>query len=171
MNFIRPEVAQQLSRWRESLAGGAVAAFGFYWLLTETGARLMLGVVLAAAGALLIFAGIQRARFRQSGMGPGMVQIDEGQLTYFGPYDGGTLSVEDLLRLELDPAGVSGPTWILSHGAGGPLQVPVDAAGADELFDVFATLPGLETETMLMRLQKQPHERVVIWERAKVALH
>ena len=45
------------------------------------------------------------------------------------------------------------------------MLIPVNAAGADALFDAFATLPGLRTERMLSELSEDGRAAVVIWER------
>ena len=44
-------------------------------------------------------------------------------------------------------------------------MIPVNAAGADALFDAFSKLPGLRTERMLSELRAQRGHAVVIWER------
>jgi len=103
MTFIRPEVKARLWHWREALTGGALLALGALWALTEGGVLAALGVALAVTGALLIFAGAQRARFRTDAGAPGLVQVDERQVTYFGPQTGGILSIDALARVDLDP--------------------------------------------------------------------
>lgn len=169
MSFIRPEVAQKLNRWRETLAGLAAAALGFVWFSTAIGPLWLVGTVLMVGGALLAVAGIQRARFRRGGEGPGVVQVIEGQVTYFGPFDGGSVAVDDLVSVELDPAGQVSPAWVVTGTLGEALRIPVDAAGADALFDVFAGLPGLQTEAMLRNLEASPAKRVTVWSRAPAA--
>jgi len=171
MSFIRPSVAQRLNRWRETLAGLAAALLGFTWYSTEFGPLWLLGVVLMVGGALLAIAGVQRARFRRGGDGPGVVQVIEGQVTYFGPEEGGTVALDDLLSVELDPEGGQAARWIIRGRLGEALRIPVDAAGADALFDAFASLPGLQTETMLRKLEDDPHGRVRVWQRDSLALH
>ena len=49
-------------------------------------------------------------------------------------------------------------------------MIPVDAEGADELFDAFAALPGLKTERMLAQLRSRPDLPVLIWERTAPTL-
>jgi hypothetical protein len=171
MSFIRPELARKLNRWRETLAGLAASALGFVWFSTATGALWLVGTVLMVGGALLAVAGIQRARFRRGGNGPGLVQVLEGQVTYFGPFDGGSVAVEDLVSVELDPDGTPSPTWVVRGTLGETLHIPVDAAGAEALFDVFAGLPGLQTEAMLKNLEARPSERVTVWTRGPVLVH
>ena len=171
MSFIRPEAAQWLHRWRETLAGAAAASLGVYWTVTDNGALTIIGTVLTIGGALLVFAGVQRARFRRGAGGAGMVQVDEGQLTYFGPVEGGSAAVSDVMRLDLDPKHGSAGSWIVFHRGGDPLTIPVNATGAEALFDVFASLPGIETGDLLAKLNAEPGQQVVIWERAPKRLH
>jgi hypothetical protein len=95
----------------------------------------------------------------------------EGQVTYFGPFGGGSVSADDLSRIELDPVGGASPSWVVTAGFGDSLRIPVDAAGAEALFDVFAGLPGLDTESMLKSLETPPGRRVTVWERARTLLH
>ena len=65
-----------------------------------------------------------------------------------------------------------GGHWMSASGVAGwrgktqcPVMIPVDAAGADALFDAFAALPGLRTERMLAELADDKTLSVVIWER------
>tara|TARA_R110002049_G_scaffold29972_2_gene102017 strand:+ start:104423 stop:104950 length:528 start_codon:yes stop_codon:yes gene_type:complete len=164
MSFLRPEAQAGLWRWREALVGGALAVLGL-WLVLGPGLLLAFpGYGLMALGAALVWLGAQRARFRGADDGAGAVQVDEGEITYFGPLTGGTVSLRELQRLSLDrqlfPA-----HWRLEPKDAAPLLIPVNAAGSDALFDAFAVLPGLRTERMLFELRKTRHDAVVIWER------
>lgn len=175
MSFIRPEAKAALWRWREVLAAACVACVGGSWIVGPGGLLAWLGwVLLLAAGALLV-AGIQRGRFRGGSGGPGVVTVDEGQIAYFGPLTGGTVAASELERLVLDPT-ARPPHWILSQPGQPDLQIPVNAEGAEALFDVFAALPGLRTEAMLAELGKRSGHPVVIWENratrpAQIRLH
>lgn len=167
MNFIRPEARAELWRWREVLAGGAALALGLWWLLGPGGLLGWVGAAVCILGGALAVVGFQRARFRAGRGGPGLVQVDERQITYFGPLTGGAVAVGDLQRLALDPTG-NPAHWVLDQSGQPALFIPVDAEGAEALFDVFATLPGLRTERMLAELNgKSPHP-VVIWERSSM---
>ena len=57
------------------------------------------------------------------------------------------------------------------HDAGPPLSIPVNAEGAEALFDVFASLPGMATSGMIAELRSRPREPVMIWERDPLRLH
>jgi hypothetical protein len=159
MSFVRPEAQATLWRWREVLVGAGLVALG--GLLTfRIGLIAYAGWILVALGVVLVVSGIQRARFRRGDGGPGIVTLDEGQITYFGPLSGGVIAVREMVELTVDPTGR--PThWLLKDHAT-EVAIPETAEGADKLFDVFATLPGLSTEKMLATLE-QAEVRTVIW--------
>ncbi|GAA6179865.1 hypothetical protein NBRC116594_13030 [Shimia sp. NS0008-38b] len=161
MSFIRPEARAMVAQWREALLGGAVLLIGLWWA-SGFGVMKWLGIGLVAIGAVLIVSGVQRARFRTGQDGPGMVQVDEGEVAYFGPLNGGSVSIRSLSRVVLD--GRSTPAvWALYQPGQAPLHIPVTAAGADALFDAFASLDNIRTEHMLSQLKATPNQPVVIW--------
>jgi hypothetical protein len=92
------------------------------------------------------------------------VDVDEGQITYFSPLTGCAIAVREVTALVLVRAHGQSPHWRLSSEAG-DLYIPVDADGADALFDAFSTLPGLRTERMVSALKDGTREDVVIWQR------
>ena len=170
-DFLRPEAKAQLWRFRDALAGAGVALLGLYWALTRFGILGWIGWGMVALGAIWAVAGLQRALFRQDGDGPGVVQIRERRLAYLGPLDGGVMDVADLARLEIDPTSHPAPSWILTADDGSRLAIPVNAAGADDLFDVFAALPNIRTATVLDVLSRTPDARVTVWQRVSPLLH
>ena len=101
MTLIRPELANALWRAREVIAAAALGLFGL-WLVS------LGGWLLQAVGgmALLLSLGwgwqaFRRMRFAQGGEAPGIVEVDEGQISYFGPVTGGAVSLPDLVELRL----------------------------------------------------------------------
>jgi hypothetical protein len=166
MSFIRPEARAAIWRWREIIIGIAVTTLGLSWVLGPGGLIGWVGWIVIAAGLALIMVGMQRARFRSGSGGPGVVQVDEGQIVYFGPLTGGAVAISDLSRLCLDPT-LKPAHWVLEQPGQPSLSIPVNAAGAETLFDVFATLPGLRTEAMLVALSSKAAHPVVIWQSAK----
>ena len=175
MSFLRPEAKAELWRWREVLGGAAVALFGL-WLVMGPGLLLAVpGYALIAAGIAFVWLGVQRGRFRKSGLGAGAVQVDEGQIAYFGPLTGGVVALREMERLSLE-RGAYPAHWQLEQPGQNAVMIPVDAAGSDALFDAFAALPGLKTERMLAELADDKTLSVVIWERqsmrpARALLH
>ena len=164
MSFIRPEAQAQLWRMREVLAAAAMALLGLYWVTGPRGLLGWVGWVLIAAGLALALIGIRRLRFRQSGRGPGVVQVDEGQIAYFGPLDGGAVALSEVERLILDPT-TKPRHWILEQPGTPPLHIPVNADGAEALFDAFGALPGINTGRVLAELNGKTPMPVVLWEK------
>lgn len=167
MRFLRPEAAEALWRWREVIAGAALGLVGL-WLVAGPGFLLaIVGYPVIAGGLALVWIGVQRLRFRAGRDGPGAVQVDEGQVTYFGPLTGGTVALRELVSLRLE-RNMYPAHWRLDQPGQSPLLIPVNAAGSEALFDAFATLPGIRTERMLSELRTGGVESVVIWHRAPV---
>lgn len=169
MSFLRPEAKDSLWRWREVLAGGAALALGLWWAFGAIGWMINTvgaGLILIAAG--LIVLGLQRGRFRAGSEGPGVVQVVEGRVAYFGPLTGGAVNIADVTRLSLDrrmyPA-----HWVLAQPGSDALTIPITAKGAEALFDAFATLPGLRTEYMLRELNRDTSSEAVIWQKGQNA--
>ncbi|MCC5986280.1 MAG: hypothetical protein JJT95_01270 [Pararhodobacter sp.] len=141
--MIRPEVHAQFSRWREALIGLALVGAGL-WMLTQPALLVRaLGVLVALAGLALAVIGTRRARFAPGGVagGPGVVEIVEGQIVYFAPEGGGFVALDEITMLALS---ADGRRWLIDAADGGQLAVPLDASGAEALFDAFAALPGID---------------------------
>ena len=168
MSFVRPEVRRALWRWREVLAGVGLLALGLWWGFGAIGWMINgLGYVLTAMAGALVVLGLQRGRFRDGADGPGVVQITEGRIGYFGPLDGGLVDLREMTLLRLDRRDTP-PHWGLEQPGQPPLHIPLTAAGADQLFDAFATLPGLRTEHMLRQMQASGPQAVVIWQKPEL---
>ncbi|KIC16476.1 MULTISPECIES: hypothetical protein [unclassified Leisingera] len=165
MSFIRPEARETLWQWREVLAAALMFLLGLKWAYSAAGFTAITGWALVATGLVAAVIGVQRMRFRRGSGGPGVVQVDEGQIAYFGPLNGGAVAASELERLALDHTSKP-PHWLLEQPGQPPLAIPVNAEGYEALFDVFAALPGLKTERMLAELRRRGPHQVVIWERA-----
>jgi len=162
MSFVRPEAVAAIRRWREVISGTGVLCLGLWWMLGTTGLLHWLGYVISAIAAVLIVSGIQRGRFRGDRDGPGVVSVDEGRIAYFGPLTGGAVALGEITRICLDPTGRP-PHWLISQPGQADLAIPLSARGADDLFDAFATLPGIRTERMLALMRRPGDDPVVIW--------
>lgn len=164
-DFIRPELRAALLRWREAVAGGALAAAGAWGVLVAGGLLAWLGGAALILAALLIWTGSQRARMRLVSGGPGTVDVDEGQITYFGPLTGGMMALRDIDAVSLIRAGGQTPHWQLVSQAD-VLHIPLGADGTDALLDAFASLPGLRTERVLAAMKDGAADNVVVWQRS-----
>lgn len=170
MSFVRPEIAAGLSRWREALSGAAVGLVGLWWALTAHGILAWLGWALAAVGGGLIAAGLQRGRFRLGRDGPGIVRVDEGQIAYFGPWNGGIAALSELEEITLDRRSAP-PVWRLRQLGRAELEIPVTAEGAEALFDAFSALPSFDMRAMLAALHAVETRPIVIWKKPSLRLH
>ena len=165
---MNPALLALLRRHREALGAAAVAVLGL-WVAAQGGLILIpLGLVIATLGATLTLNAWRRVRFTQKVQAPGMVELDEGQVGYLSPEMGGFLSLNDLTEIRLMT--VRGTRmWRLKQSDGQALLIPVDAAGAERLFDAFASLPGLDTAALVAALDNPPPESLaearVIWRR------
>ena len=148
--------------------GCAVFLLGAYWA-SGIGLLRWIGLVVALGGVLLVYIGFQRARFDAGHGGPGVVKVDERQIIYFGPLSGGTVDLDDISMLSLDPTSYPA-VWVLAQPQQAEVHIPVNAEDAEDLFDAFATLPGLRTEYMLSQLRSAVHP-VVIWQKHSTRLH
>ena len=165
-----PEMVHGFWRWREAALGAFLAICGMVWAVSQQGVLAAVGTSISIVGALIIFAGIQRTRFRISVTGPGVVQVSEDLVTYYGPKEGGVVSMHSLELVQLDPT-AKPANWVLLESGGQPLSIPTNAEGAEQLFDVFAALDGIKTENMLSKLRAHPTEPVIIWHETQRRLH
>lgn len=154
MTFIRPEIAASLHRWREALAALALAALGL-WVMSWSGyAYLVLGLLLLVTGIGWTILSTRRLRFAQTGDAPGIVHVTEAQIAFLGPRTGGFIGLPDLAELRL--LTLRGRRiWKLRAASGETLHIPVESAGADALFDAFATLPGMDTAALVAALSAE----------------
>lgn len=150
--MIRPEFLALLRRSTELLAALAILAFGL-WLIFLGGYLLTpLGTALAALGLAWAILALRRQRFAQPVDSPGIVEVDEAQIGYMGPNSGGFVAIPDLTEIRL--LTLRGRrVWRLKQSDGQALLIPVDATGAENLFDAFASLPGMNTNTLVAALE------------------
>jgi hypothetical protein len=164
--FLRPEVAALIRRWREPLAALAVAALGL-WIAASPGPIVQgFGWVLVAGGALALLPAIRRARFAASGDAPGVVQVDERRIVYMGPTHGGAVALDELQQLSLRRMEDGRAAWVLVEGQT-LLVIPVEARGAEALFDAFTALPGLSAQAILAARAGTAPGTVRLWSRAQ----
>jgi hypothetical protein len=151
MALIRDEVSDLAWRWREVLVAGGAFALSL-WLAGQGGYLLVpLGLGLAALALGFGLLALRRLRFSQTLGAPGMVEVDEAQISYMGPATGGFVSLSELVELRL--LTLRGRRlWRLKQADGQALLVPVDAAGSEALFDAFGNLPGMDTQALVQAL-------------------
>ncbi len=140
-----------------------VGLVGGYWLILGGYVFTPLGALLIAVAAPWAIAAYRRLRFVQSIASEGLIEVVEGELRFFAPDDGGGrhapmggfLNLPDLAELRLLHLD-SRRFWRMKTVDGQALMVPVDAAGHDALFDVFAALPGMDDAALIHALTHAP---------------
>lgn len=143
--MIRPEARDRLWRWREIAGAVAMLAAGI-WFFSLGGFILQgMGTILALTAAGWLVIAWRRLRFARAISAPGLVEVDEGQIGYFGAGQGlgGYVALRDLTEIRL--LHMHGAQyWRLKQADGQAVLIPVAAAGAAALYDAFATLPGID---------------------------
>lgn len=162
---MRSEARETLWRAREALAGAALLVLALWLGLSAFGLLRWVAGGIGLVGVALVWTGVQRWRFSPEGRGPGMVEVDERRLVYWGPLSGGAMDLDDLSRLEFDPTGKPGH-WVLTSVRGERLAVPANAEGAEGLLDLFSALPGLRAEALVAAVGARGF--VVVWQKANV---
>jgi len=169
MTLLRPEATALLRRWREILAAVGLGLIGL-WFLSLGGyffAPLALLTLGLATGWGLIAR--RRLRFLQPVAAPGMVEIDEGQIGYLGPTFGGYVAVRELVEVRMIV--LHGRRhWRLKQADGQALLIPASATGAEQLFDAFAALPGVDMAAVTAAFTSSA-DTLLVWRRpARAAL-
>lgn len=170
MSFLRPEALASLRRWRGVIAAAALLALGLWWGLTSLGLVKWIGWALSAGSAALLWAAVQRARFRGGSGGLGVVEVDERQIAYLAPVGGGIASLEALTEVAIGPDRAGLPVWRFRSGAE-ILTIPTSAEGTEALFDALTALPGVDIEAAIRASRNRPDDTIVIWARGPVRLH
>ena len=94
----------------------------------------------------------------------GLVDVVEGQITYLGPKEGGTIFIEDITAVSLISHG-SIRCWRFEEHGQAALIIPVSAKGREHLFDTFAQIDGFPLEPMLRQLADETIQTSFVWRR------
>lgn len=168
--MIRPELRRWLSLHAEALAALAVVLAGLWLVLRGGWFFAILGAAVLLVGAALLIGAWRRLPFRRRIDAPGMVEIDEGAVRYYGAAVlGGEMALRDLTEIRLLRLRGHGH-WRLRNLRGEALLIPVDAAGAEAMADAFTTLPGLDmgaVSAALAHVADQPDAVRTVWRRPR----
>ncbi len=174
MSFVRPPVMTHLVKWREAYVVGFLLLFGLWlFLYGATTLNLVaqgLGLVISLVGIIFLYITLQRIRFKRAETAPGMVEVTEREISYFGPLHGKTISLESLRKIELRESEAYAAIWVLHYAAGDPMIVPISAKGSDRLFDAFTGLSGVKMDVLVKAINQVPVHNQIIWERGLTIL-
>ena len=170
MSFIRPEVRSFFKKWREAMIGGVVLMVNIQIAATSGG--LLRGIALAGIllGAALFIEGVRRAKLPEPDGGVGAVDVDERQITYFGPLGGGAISINELRRVKVRTTDIGPITsdffWEFTDQAGQRLTIPGDAENASALFDALTALKGADYQAVIDASGSTEPAEFLVWEKA-----
>ncbi|RMC37465.1 hypothetical protein [Paracoccus alkanivorans] len=166
--MIRPELRIALSRWSEALIAAAVTLAGLWLILRGGWFFALVGALTVLVGVALLIGAWRRLPFRRQVGAPGVVEIDEGAIRYYGATVlGGEIALRDLTEIRLLRLKGRG-YWRLRSSTQEALLVPVDAAGADGLAHAFTALPGLDMGALsaaLSHVAEQGDAVRTVWRR------
>ena len=166
--MFRPEAIARLARWKEPILIGLVLVFALrqFWQAVTLGSWIsgFIGLVLIAIIGSLLYVSYLRARLRRDVTAPGIVEINEQNISYFGPTTGGEVELSNITRIQIStlPSTMGDRNWIIWH-SGGSLVIPVAAQGADQLLEVLTALPGFRYDTTLKAIEADAREIFTIW--------
>lgn len=167
--MIRPELRRWLSRWAETLIAAGVSLAGLWLILRGGWFFALIGALAVLVGVALLIGAWRRMPFRRRISAPGVVEIDEGIVRYYGAAAlGGEIALRDVTEIRLLRLGGRGH-WRLRAASGEALLVPVDAAGADTLAHAFTALPGLDMGALsaaLAHVAEQDDAVRSVWRRS-----
>lgn len=173
--MIRPEVTALMRRYLEAIIGTLAALFGFYLLTRSFILWQGIGLLLIVVGCVIAVTSIRRLSLRSDSVGPGVVEVNERQISYFAPSLGGTISINQLVRISLVSAKGGAWSdemqWLLEGEDGATLSIPNAATGTEKLYDAFSALPGVDYSAIKRALTGKPYDACVIWSKPRKALH
>jgi len=162
----------QIRRYGEPAAYLAVAGLCLAVGARALGGGAWLGIVPLAVGVLAALAALGafwRAAWtaRTARMGPGVVTIQEGRISYFGPDGGAVLALDALMSVEIEttdrgPAG-DDLFWHLADSLGQRVAIPGGAHGAAALLDRLSSLDGFDHAAVLRASTSTGNARFRVW--------
>ena len=169
--MIRPEVQTALLRWREVLIACILAGVGLFVTLTRFGFTAWAGWLMVAVAVPIFVEGVRRARFPKGADGPGYVEVTERQIAYFGPYEGGSISIESIQRVTIQTRTRGSFLWQFDVDGGESLAIPGDAKGVEALQDALGVLPGADIDAATRAQTKGAPDIFLIWQGPSAKLH
>jgi hypothetical protein len=142
--MIRPDLRTWAAQRSEAIVATLILLAGLWLTLRGGWFFAAVGALVLLVGLSLLIGAIRRLPFRRGIAAPGVVEVDEGAVRYYGAAVlGGEIALRDLVEIRLLRLKGRGH-WRLRSATGEALLVPVDAAGSDALAHAFTALPGLD---------------------------
>ena len=169
MSFLRPEIKLWLYKWRECLISLVIAILGL-WIGLHGASKYNLilqfsGYIIAITGICIAIVAHRRLSFSQIPNGLGLVEIKERQIVYLDPTGGLAFSADNIISIEIGVSNTFGPSWRLKTEDQSIINIPLNAFGNEKLFDIFLTLPGVESNHLINAANNPKNSTKKIWEK------
>lgn len=168
--MIRNSLRRQLTDWAEVISAAAALA-GAVWVFRLGGWLFWpIGALSGFAALVWLLTALNRRRLARPVAAPGVIELDEGRLRYFGARVlGGEIALADLSEVRL--MRLSGRLYWRLKSGGEALLIPVEASGAAALTDALGALPGLDLGQLAHALRRAENGHAVqtVWTRPKGA--
>jgi len=170
MSFIRPELRNQIQRWREIIFAAGVVAVGI-WVFSAGGPLFgLIGGIIALAGLGLGIIGWRRLRLNFGEGGLGVVEVDERQISYLLSYGGFSLSISEITAIEIhtNSLGPFSPDlfWVFKSIGQHPQSIPGNAVGAAKIYDVLASFDNVNFDRAIAATKSTEASVFQIWKKA-----
>ncbi len=169
MPIFRADALHTLKRWQEPIVIGVflLATLRVLWLafIWSSWVMALFGIVLASIVGSLFYVALLRIRLRSDESSPGLVEIDERNITYLAPHLGGVVSIDFIRKIDVSPTRSGGRNWVLYSFEGPPVLIPFNAQGADKLIEAFSALHGLGVERISKAVRSNSLVIETIWEK------
>lgn len=169
MSFIRPEIRDELWRWREVILLGLIITISAIMFLMGAGLIRVITIGLIVIGLAFLYPAIRQARATTKVVSVGVVEITERRIRYLGPEFGSEISANDLKMVQIesrDETDLSDDViWIFTDLHGQSMSIPSGAQGARSLLGAVSSLPGADLDAVV-RAMGYPHRTLfTIWEK------
>lgn len=165
--MIRPEAKATLMQYAQAIVGAVIAILMIYWTITIPGVLRYLTGAITILGLALAIDGFRRGKLRRKSQGAeGVVEIDERRITFMTANWGGSVSINDLIKVEVGQR--SGNLfWRIKDNFGSILLVPYTANGAEGLIDAFGALGGFDLGVVGHAIEKNGDHMTTVWTRSQ----
>ncbi|MDB2610338.1 hypothetical protein N9Y84_01420 [Amylibacter sp.] len=170
MSFVRPAAKKLLRHWLEVILILLGFLFFGYMALQSVGRILpLIYGAISLALLFLMFVAIRRARhLSEVDIESGFVEVDERQITYFSLGQSWSLSLEDLILVEVEITinETQNFYWVITDIYGSIIRIPTTVKGNENLLDSISSLKGVLFDQITNSLNASTSGKHIIWQKS-----
>ena len=168
MSFVRDDAAKALRRYQELFVGLALILVSIWVWVNFLGVLRWIALPLAVLGLVSAWYAWRRVRVKAGNDGPGVLEVDERRLSYFGPFGGTSISLDDVIRIEIETTELGPFTedmfWLF-HTRTETARIPSSAQGGDKIFDVLSSFSGADYDAAIRASSSSKRDNFLIWQK------